>query len=219
MKRLVSLTLALAMALTLATSAFAIEPEDAAKDLGKYGIMGGFPDGTLRLEQNVTRAQMTKMLITALEYENIDVGSTRFTDVPATHWAKNYIFFASMENIVGGFPDGTFKPEANVTTCQAAKMVVCMLGYDKYTHDNKPAAINLSYPFDYLNIAYNRGLLDSPFLEDLPATRGFVATLISKALDLPIAKQIGNIDGRDVYQLLDGTNGKELKTLRTMLES
>lgn len=217
MKKLVSLALALVTALSL--TAFAIEPEDAAKDLGKYGIMGGFPDGTLRLEQTITRAQMTKMLMTALKYENVDAGYTRFTDVPATHWAKNYIFFANMEKIVGGFPDGTFRPEANVTTCQAVKMVVCMLGYDKYTYDNKPAATNLAYPRDYLNIACNRGLLDSPFLEDLPANRGFVATLISKSLDLPIAKQVGLTEGQAVYQLLDGTNGKELKTLRTMLES
>lgn len=218
MKRLVSLTLALAMALTLAITAFAIEPEAAAKDLGKYGIMGGFPDGTLRLEQTVTRAQITKMITTALKFDNSNIGFSRFTDVPATHWAKNHIFFANMEGIIGGFPDGTFKPEANVTACQAIKMVVCLLGYDKYDADDKPGYKTLTYPRDYLNAACNRGLINSPFVEDVPATRGFVASLIATALDLPIAKQVGiSMDG-DIYRLLDGTNGKELVTLRTQLE-
>jgi hypothetical protein len=44
--------------------------------------------------------------------------------VPVGHWAYGYIEWATCRGIAGGYPDGTFRPEANTTRGQVVKMVV-----------------------------------------------------------------------------------------------
>lgn len=38
-----------------------------------------------------------------------------FKDVKANHWAKQYIDSLVANNMMGGYPDGTFKPEQAIT--------------------------------------------------------------------------------------------------------
>ncbi len=229
MKRLLSLFLTLLMLASFSLAGIADDFEDAAKDIGKYGIMTGYPDGTLKLENNVTRAQITKMIITALGeggYGEIDMGVSHFTDVSADHWAKNYIVYAYVREILSGFPDGSFKPEANVTTHQAIKMILCMLEYDKYVMFSTDSGYDpfwgatLDFPYDYLKAAEVYGLIDISEVntEAVPATRGYVANLLSKALDLPVADAVGYTTQGSVYDLMDGKDGREFRTLRMELE-
>jgi N-acetylmuramoyl-L-alanine amidase len=48
---------------------------------------------------------------------------TRFPDVPETHWARAVIETAVAQGWVGGYPDGTFRPDEPVTRAQAVSMV------------------------------------------------------------------------------------------------
>ena len=214
--------------LILASTCLAITPEEAAKDIGKYGIMGGFPDGTLRLEQNVTRAQMAKMIATMLGSAGSVNSSSSFKDVPNWHWATHYIEYARLNDIVGGFPDGTFKPEDNVTKDQVVKMVICALKFDKYMLSFRPSGAKLYYPADYISHALKNDLIVPGEYGDgsQPATRGFVAEIISKALDTPLpydpsekaySFEAGNLDKR--WDIADGKDGREHKTLRKTLEN
>ncbi len=221
MKKIISITLAIIMVLGI--SCFALTPEEAAGDLGKYGIMGGFPDGSLRLEQNVTRAQMAKMITIAMGEEGLAGMPLSFSDVPATHWASPFIAFTQVEGIVGGFPNGTFKPEDNVTCAQVIKMVTCMLKYDEYLLSYRKHLTNpqLYYPQDYIAAALDSGLIEGLDIGDgnKPATRGFVAVVMSRALDAPIAydpdnKGLGESGFDWSWQLADGKDGRPLKTLR-----
>ena len=121
--------------LSLAVSAFAITPESAAKDLGKYGIMNGFPDGSFRFEANVTRAQLCKMVITAMGREKLDpyagADNSVFRDMAKTHWAYSCVSDAFMCKIVSGFPDSTFRPDESVTYAQALKLIMLATGSNK----------------------------------------------------------------------------------------
>ncbi len=49
--------------------------------------------------------------------------ATRFPDVPSNHWAKDYINALVAQNVLAGFPDGTFRPDAPVTRAQFSSMV------------------------------------------------------------------------------------------------
>lgn len=46
-----------------------------------------------------------------------------FTDVPATHWAKDYIETLEEMEIISGFPDGSFLPDESVTRAQFATLI------------------------------------------------------------------------------------------------
>ncbi|MEQ9234358.1 S-layer homology domain-containing protein [Coleofasciculus sp. E2-BRE-01] len=49
--------------------------------------------------------------------------STRFSDVSSTYWAEDFITELAQRDIIAGFPDGTFRPDAPVTRAQFAAMM------------------------------------------------------------------------------------------------
>ncbi|MHC5831491.1 MAG: S-layer homology domain-containing protein, partial [Nostoc sp.] len=53
----------------------------------------------------------------------VNMPSGGFKDVPANYWAKNYIQALASQNIIAGFPDGSFKPNEPVTRAQFAAIV------------------------------------------------------------------------------------------------
>ncbi|MBD2528026.1 DUF1565 domain-containing protein [Nostoc flagelliforme FACHB-838] len=63
-------------------------------------------------------------------------GPVAFKDVPANYWAKTYIEALASQNIIAGFPDGSFKPNDPVTRAQFATIVTKAL-----TPPSKRAAI------------------------------------------------------------------------------
>ncbi|MEB3233265.1 MAG: S-layer homology domain-containing protein, partial [Leptolyngbyaceae bacterium] len=48
---------------------------------------------------------------------------TRFIDVPSGYWAEQFITELAAREIIAGFPDGSFQPNAPVTRAQYAAMV------------------------------------------------------------------------------------------------
>ncbi len=52
-----------------------------------------------------------------------------FRDINANHWALSYIDSLKSSNIVAGYPDGTFRPQANVKINEFIAMTVKTLGY------------------------------------------------------------------------------------------
>jgi len=87
--------------------------------LRESGITTGYPDGTYRLGNNVTRAEIAAFLIRALEGEPADnycAGGSSFPDVPPDSWSCKYIKRLSELSITTGYPDGTYyRPYNNVT--------------------------------------------------------------------------------------------------------
>ncbi|MBI5701548.1 S-layer homology domain-containing protein [Candidatus Saganbacteria bacterium] len=49
---------------------------------------------------------------------------TAFPDVPEGYWARQQVSLISMLNIVTGYPDGSFKPEGNITRAEMAALLM-----------------------------------------------------------------------------------------------
>ena len=49
--------------------------------------------------------------------------ATSFSDVSSSYWARDFISELSRRDIIAGFPDGSFKPDAPVTRAQFAAML------------------------------------------------------------------------------------------------
>ncbi len=86
--------------------------------LASRGIIGGFPDGSFKPNDQITRAQFAAIAAKALSVPSAGASAT-FRDVPSRHWAANVISSVSSAGLVTGFPDGTFRPEDKITRAQA----------------------------------------------------------------------------------------------------
>lgn len=92
----------------------------------EYGIVNGYPDGTFRPEQSVSRAELVKLI--AAYFHVTDVGDVSFPDVPADYWAADSIALAAQKGWVSGYPDGTFRPDQSVSRAEAVKILNHALG-------------------------------------------------------------------------------------------
>ena len=163
MKKVLSLVLAFAMILGSFGFVFASDFPDVADTeyysepvnvLSGLGVIGGFPDGTFGPEKEVTRAQMATMIINCLGMSVSGQADTKFSDVPKSHWASGFINYAASVGFIAGFPDGTFKPDTQVTYDQALTMIVAALGY-------KAEALTGTWPGNFVNQARGLGILDT----------------------------------------------------------
>jgi hypothetical protein len=197
MKKILSIVLAIALVLGSFSFAFAATPadvagsdyEEAVNTLMGFGIINGYPDGTYKPGNIVTRAEMAKLLIITLGYGDLAGGSSSFSDT-AGHWADGYISLATGLNIVIGYPDGTFRPDATVTYDEAITMIIRGLGY---TDESLPGV----WPTDYKIKALELGILDDVEVAAGGANRGDVAIMLFNALNA----EYGQVNADDIWEV------------------
>jgi hypothetical protein len=89
-------------------------------------IIEGYPTGGFGPNDFITRAAALKIILGAAEI-NASGSVPDFPDVPANEWYAPYVGYAQENNIVSGYPDGTFGPGNFITRAQVAKIVVKVL--------------------------------------------------------------------------------------------
>ncbi|MFA5113004.1 MAG: S-layer homology domain-containing protein [Candidatus Margulisiibacteriota bacterium] len=97
--------------------------KEAIEYLATMGVIAGYPDGNFRPDGKITRAELCSLLIKARPAIRDLQPGTRFEDVPAKHWASGYIDQAVAAFIASGYPDGTFKPNDNISRLEGILMV------------------------------------------------------------------------------------------------
>lgn len=95
------------------------------RTLASLGIITGYTDGTFRPTAPITRAEFATM---ASKFDDLSKGSITFSDVSESHWAYAYIASAATKGWVGGYPDGTFRPDTKIDRAAVAKIVNAVLG-------------------------------------------------------------------------------------------
>ena len=97
--------------------------EEFIRGLVSLDIISGYPDGTFRPDNSLTRAEHAALLAKAFELTPIRPG-TNFKDVASDFWAKAVIEKANRAGFLAGFPDGTFRANQNLTRAQAIVSLV-----------------------------------------------------------------------------------------------
>ena len=216
LSRVMAITVAFIMLFT--TVAFASDMPDVADSphseaiiaLVEAGVITGFPDGTFRPLNNLTRAEASIMLARAINPPSALIAGTatqtplpsNFVDMVAGFmWAENYVSFAARHGIVRGFPDGTFRPGNNLTNAELATMILRTIGYTD-------AQIGPNWPYDNIAKAREVGVLEG-LPEDLPnvSTREVAAAMIYNKLDelRAIGAQMKEDAGQGVEQEITDT--------------
>jgi S-layer homology domain len=97
--------------------------EPFIKVLVEKDIIKGYPDGTFRPDQPVTRAEFAALLVKAFpEAQPIREGR-RFKDVPKNYWAAEVIQKAYRSGFLSGYP-GSFGPKQNLLRIQGLVALV-----------------------------------------------------------------------------------------------
>jgi hypothetical protein len=98
------------------------------RELVNRGVIAGFPDGSFRPEEPVTRAQFAAMISKAFR-ATPRRGAVNFNDVPANYWAAQAIRQAYTTGFLAGYPDGSFRPEQDIPRAQVLVSLSSGLSY------------------------------------------------------------------------------------------
>jgi hypothetical protein len=93
--------------------------ETAINELAKKGIINGMGGGLFAPEGNLTRAQISKIMVESLGYQKADYKGG-FSDVAASDWFAGYVQAAVDAGIFIGYPGGTFNPNQVISRQEMA---------------------------------------------------------------------------------------------------
>lgn len=154
-------------------------------------LVEGYEDGTYGLDKNIKRSEITRLLVLANGNEALAKqlqGSMKiYSDVDAKHWANGVISVgttvpsdANGIAMLAGYPDGSFKPENDVTYAELAKMLVVLAKKD-LTADMVKNAV---WATSWMTWAAQLGILDDVNVVDSnkAANRADAFTMIYNAL-------------------------------------
>jgi hypothetical protein len=110
-----------------------------------------------------------------------------FSDVPTSYWAYDAINSLSVKDIVSGYPDGTFKPDASITRAEFATMLVKALGLNTAGSTGQFTDVTTGdWCYGSVNTAVyaslTSGIGDHLFSPNDPITREQMAVMVAKAL-------------------------------------
>ncbi len=172
----------------------------AAETVGRLAameIVSGYPDGTFKPENEITRAEVTAILARALKLAPGKAEDLNFADsaaIPA--WAKGVVAAAAKEGLVKGYPqpDGTltFKADRPLSRVEMAALAVRIL--EKKVGKVTPAELKFAdagaipgWAKTSVGVAVAKGIVvgypDNTFRPDKPVTRVEAAAMIFRLLD------------------------------------
>jgi len=98
--------------------------------LATNDVVVGYPDRLFKPSKTITRAEFATMIVKGFEKNMYSYSPEKlFSDVPTNHWANSAITVAVHQNLLKGYPNGTFMPNHNVTRaealCALAKGINC----------------------------------------------------------------------------------------------
>ncbi|MCM3494635.1 S-layer homology domain-containing protein [Paenibacillus lactis] len=92
--------------------------KDAVNDMGSRMVIEGIGNGLFDPGRDITRAEFAAIIVRALGLK-LQSGTSFFSDVKESDWYSSAVRTAYAYHLVGGFEDGTFRPNDMITREQA----------------------------------------------------------------------------------------------------
>jgi hypothetical protein len=200
-KKAVMKILAYMLAISLAAgigpaAGFASEEKAGSKEGGEQTAMhepyiDGYPDGTFKAGNNVSREEVSKMLVTALKAKTDEaVTVSSYQDVPLSRWSSVYIEAASALKIMEGYGEGVFGPARPMSRAELAACLARIAeSEDKKPSFSAPAFTDVKeggWYYEYVKKAaefgYITGYQDGTFMPDKSVSRAEAVTMINRML-------------------------------------
>lgn len=106
---------------------------EAISFVKEQGIVDGYEDGSYKPDNEINRAEFTKIIMGATHTEeeiNSCEPEKKFPDVDYEEWFGPYICVAYNDGVISGYPNGTFKPNNTINFVEAAKIIVNAFAFD-----------------------------------------------------------------------------------------
>ena len=212
MKKILSIILASLLMLG-AVNVFATD----TAELSKYGIIKGDPDGNMRLSDNLTRAEAVTLLTRMYGFTpetSAAAPANKFSDMEE-HWACNAAMIAKGLRIVDKMDGEAFNPDENIPAEEFIEMVICLLGYQEVANQRGESPHGYIIQASQLGVTKGISVAIGNYI-----TRENAVQILCNSLDVPVMAMTGfNPKDGNTYTIMDGKNGNEYRSLRTMLEA
>lgn len=93
----------------------------AVSTLSNAGVITGYPDGTFRPDKQITRAELTAIVVSMFGKD--DSAVSPFSDVSRSQWYYGYVATAAKNGWVKGYSGNTFHPVSNITRAEAVTFI------------------------------------------------------------------------------------------------
>ena len=155
-----------------------------------YAYIIGYPDGLVRPEGNVTRAEVATIFLRLMldEYREENWSTeNNFSDVAPTAWYNNAVSTCAKAGILAGYEDGSFKPNANITRAEFAAIAARFLD-DSHVDDGKGDFSDTAdhWAASYIRLAAKAGWINgngNRFDPEDFIIRAQVMTIVNRMLD------------------------------------
>ena len=155
-----------------------------------YSYLIGYSDGTVRPNGKITRAEVATIFFRLLDDDTrAKYWSSKndFSDVSADKWYNNAVSTLSNMGVIGGYADGTFRPDAPISRAEFAKIAV------SFTQNNGSAVYNYftdvkttDWFAPYVTAAKDAGLIegysDGSFKPKSKITRAEACAIVNRTL-------------------------------------
>ncbi|MDQ0274979.1 hypothetical protein J2S72_001003 [Peptoniphilus koenoeneniae] len=165
--------------------------EKGISNLVKKGILKGYGDNRFLPDNKIKRSEFVSILNESFGFHK--KANVKFNDVEVGSWYYEGISIAVGENYISGYPDGSFRPNANITRAETA-----MLLYKIFTNENSEELNNKeeenkvdlkedvpSWAKDAIKFVISKGYMkgypDGTFKVNNSITRAEVCSIINSA--------------------------------------
>ena len=190
----------------------------------------GYPDGTVRPNGTITRAEVTTIfyrLLTSARRDEIFTSENSFRDVDSSMWYNKAASSMAAGGYIQGYADGTFGANKPITraefVCLAARFATKTTGFASYTDVDNGHWAARSIAICASN-GWVQGYEDGTFRPDQPITRAEAMTIINRMLGRGVSKgyvckgavrYTDNDPGSWYYfEVLEATNDHEYRNAR-----
>ena len=147
----------------------------------------GFPDGSVRADQAVTRAEIGMMIFHLIDSpaKHITIASS-FSDISSSSWYAQAINYLSSIGILFGYEDNTFRPNASITRAELTAVIARFDTLSDIASNAFSDVDDTHWALPYINNAHNRGwvsgYLDATFRPDNATSRAEAASIFNRVL-------------------------------------
>lgn len=190
----------------------------------------GYPDGTVRPNETITRAEVTTIfyrLLTSARRDEIFTSENSFRDVNSSLWYNKAASSMAAGGYIQGYADGTFGANKPITraefVCLAARFATKTTGFASYTDVDNGHWAARSIAICASN-GWVQGYEDGTFRPDQPITRAEAMTIINRMLGRGVSKGYvckgaARFTDNDpgswyYYEILEATNDHEYRNAR-----